>query len=102
VATDINHQLFKNDALIYELKGQANEFSIRSEKTYHSVTMKLAGAPFIGVWSPYPTEGNLVCLEPWWGIADTIDASGELSEKFGVNELAAGETFNASYEITVR
>lgn len=102
VATDINHQLFKDDALIYELKGQANEFSIRSEKTDHSVTMKLAGAPFIGVWSPYPTEGNLVCLEPWWGIADTVDASGELSEKFGVNELAAGETFNASYEITVR
>ncbi|EHE86034.1 putative aldose-1 epimerase domain protein [Latilactobacillus curvatus CRL 705] len=36
------------------------------------------------------------------GIADTVDASGELSEKFGVNELAAGETLNASYEITVR
>ncbi|KRM21955.1 aldose 1-epimerase family protein [Latilactobacillus graminis] len=102
VATDINHNLFKNDALIYELKGQANEFSIRSEKTDHAVTMKLAGAPFIGVWSPYPVQGNLVCLEPWWGIADTIDASGELTEKFGVNELAAGENFNASYEITIR
>ena len=102
VATDINHPLFKEDALIYELKGQENKFSIRSEKTDHAISLKVSGAPFIGVWSPYPTEGELVCLEPWWGIADDVDASGELSEKFGVNQLAPNEEFNASYEITVK
>lgn len=100
VATDINHALFKNDAMIYDLKGQENTFSIRSEKTKHSISMKLS-APFIGVWSPYPTAGNLVCLEPWWGIADDVEANGELSEKFGVNRLAPQATFNANYEITI-
>ncbi|MCP8857157.1 aldose 1-epimerase family protein [Latilactobacillus fuchuensis] len=101
VATDISHDLFKDDAMIYELKGQENVFSIRSEKTPHAISMKLS-APFIGVWSPHPTEGNLVCLEPWWGIADDVAATGELSEKFGVNQLAPQATFNANYEITVK
>lgn len=101
VATDISHELFKDDAMIYELKGQENVFSIRSEKTPHAISMKLS-APFIGVWSPHPTEGNLVCLEPWWGIADDVAATGELSEKFGVNQLAPQATFNANYEITVK
>ena len=101
VATDISHDLFKDDAMIYELKGQENVFSIRSEKTPHAISMKLS-APFIGVWSPHPTEGNLVCLEPWWGIADDVAATGELSEKFGVNQLAPQATFNANYEIMVK
>ncbi|MCI2033337.1 MAG: aldose 1-epimerase family protein [Lactobacillus sp.] len=103
-ATDVNqqlsHDLFKNDAIIYELKGQTI-FSIRSEKTRHGVEVTIPDAPFLGVWSPYPTTGNFVCIEPWWGIADPIDADGDLTRKLGINRLEPGAVFDHGYSIAI-
>ena len=103
-ATDVNqqlsHELFKNDAIIYELKGETI-FSIRSEKTRHGVEVTMPDAPFMGVWSPYPTKGNFVCIEPWWGIADTTDADGDFTHKLGINKLEPGEVFGHGYSIAI-
>ncbi|WP_390404379.1 aldose 1-epimerase family protein [Lacticaseibacillus jixiensis] len=103
-ATDVNqaltHDLFRNDAVIYALKGQTI-FSIRSEKTRHGVEVTIPDAPFLGVWSPYPTTGNFVCIEPWWGIADPVDADGELTHKLGMNTLQPGAVFDHSYSIAI-
>lgn len=103
-ATDVNqaltHELFKHDAVIYALKGQTI-FSIRSEQTRHGVEVTIPDAPFLGVWSPYPTTGDFVCIEPWWGIADTVDADGELTHKLGMNTLQPGAVFDHSYSIAI-
>lgn len=96
----LNHDFFKQDAVIYELNGRS-AFSLRSDKTRHGVMLTTTDAPFIGVWSPYPTEGNFVCLEPWWGIADTTDATGNLTEKLGINKLEPNEIFDHSYLIEI-
>lgn len=98
--TDIllTRELFKNDALVYETVG-SNSYSIKSEKTSHSVTVSYKDMPFVGIWSPYPVEAPFVCIEPWCGIADTIDATGDLSEKLGINHLEAGKKFQTSYQI---
>lgn len=94
-------ELFNNDALIYETIG-LNSFSICSEKSPHSVTLSYNHLPYVGIWSPYPKEAPFVCIEPWSGIADTTDASGELSEKFGIQKLASKEEFFSKYAITVK
>ncbi|MFD1428784.1 aldose 1-epimerase family protein [Lacticaseibacillus mingshuiensis] len=103
-ATDVNqmisHETFKNDALIFALNGKT-KFSLRSDKTSHGVSLTTEDAPFLGVWSAYPAQGDYVCIEPWWGIADTTDASGELTEKLGINKLAPGEVFDHGYQITI-
>ncbi|MCX2454873.1 aldose 1-epimerase family protein [Lacticaseibacillus nasuensis] len=102
--TDVNQQIshagFAQDAQIYELNGRSS-LSIKSDRTPHGVTLTTADAPFIGVWSQYPNLGDFVCLEPWWGIADTVDATGELTEKFGINTLAGGATFEHGFGITI-
>lgn len=94
----LSHHFFKDDAVIYALTGK-NTFSLRSDKSPHGVSLTVADAPFMGVWSPYPTLGDFVCLEPWWGIADTIDTSGRLEDKLGINTLAPGEDWERSYRI---
>ncbi|WP_461223988.1 aldose 1-epimerase family protein [Lacticaseibacillus suihuaensis] len=103
-ATDTNLQLdrefFKNDAAIYQLTGK-NTFSIRSEKTTRGVDLTVTDAQFMGVWSPYTDAATFVCLEPWWGIADTTDTNQELTDKLGINRLAPGETFDHGYDITI-
>lgn len=92
--------LFSDDALIYETKNK-NVFSILSDKTKHGISVSFTDFPYVGIWSPAKLEAPLVCIEPWYGIADTADASGLLEEKLGIQHLQAGEVFNCDYTIAV-
>lgn len=95
----ISHDLFKDDALIFELEG-ANTITIKNDKTAFEINVSSDNAEFVGLWSPYPIKGNFVCIEPWWGIADDINATGELTEKFAIKHLSnKDEEFNADYTI---
>lgn len=97
----LSRALFENDALVFETKG-LNSFSICSDQSPHRVTLSFNDLPFVGIWSPYPTEAPFVCIEPWAGVADTVEATGELSEKLGIQKLTAHEAFETKYSITVK
>ena len=97
----LNRELFKNDAMILETKGE-NAFSILSDKTKHGITLFYENLPFVGIWSPYEKEAPFVCIEPWAGIADTTDATGNIEEKMGMNHLLKGEVFTGQYMITIK
>ncbi|WP_034550077.1 aldose 1-epimerase family protein [Carnobacterium funditum] len=92
--------LFDDDALIYETKNK-NIFSILSDKTKRGISFRFEGFPYVGIWSPAKLKAPLVCIEPWYGIADTADASGLLEEKLGIQQLKAGEVFDCDYTITI-
>lgn len=100
-ATALTRELFSNDALIFETKG-LNSFSICSDKSPHKVTLSYNHLPFVGIWTPYGTDAPFVCIEPWAGVADTTDATGDLTEKFGIQTLAPREEFASKYAITVK
>jgi galactose mutarotase-like enzyme len=97
---ELSHELFKDDAIILDLKGQQTTLMTENDVNNHGVAFTVANAPFIGIWSPYPAEADFVCLEPWWGIADTVDFNGELKDKFGVNHLASNEEFNQEFSMS--
>lgn len=92
--------IFKNDALIYE---NIQSAKLVSSKSRHSVELFMEGFPFIGVWSKYLDDvgevAPFLCLEPWYGIADTLDSTGDYKEKLGINQLDVGEVFQAAYRI---
>lgn len=96
----LSRDLFKEDALIYETRG-LNAYTLGSEESSHSVTLAYNNIPYVGLWSPYPTEAPFVCIEPWWGFADTVDSNGRLEDKAGMNRLAAKENFKTEFSITV-
>lgn len=96
----IKRELFQQDALIFETKGK-NTFSIRSDKTTHAVEFTFEDFPYVGIWSVPDKEAPFVCIEPWHGIADTVDASGKLEEKLGIQTLSPLETFASHYMIEV-
>lgn len=97
---ELSDDLFKNDALIYELRGHDNKISLRTEESKFHVNVWTRDAPFVGIWSQYPKTADYVCIEPWWGIADRDDANGKLEDKYGMNHLKSGEEFNAGFSIT--
>jgi galactose mutarotase-like enzyme len=79
---------FENDAIV--LKGmKSKELIIKDQHQNKLISLEASDYPYYGIWakSPFP----FICLEPWDGIADKIDASGELTEKEGIISLQSFE-----------
>lgn len=96
----ITEELFDNDALIIE-NHQAQKVSLVNPAGKEYLTVAF-DAPLFGIWSPPKKNAPFICIEPWYGRADRENFSGELEKREWGNELAAGETFEASYCITVQ
>lgn len=96
----LTNSLFAQDALVYS---NIDLITLESNKSTHGVEIMFEKFPFVGIWSKYmETDGTMapfVCIEPWYGIADTYNTSGNMKEKFGVNKLEIGETFKAQYKM---
>lgn len=92
--------LFDNDALIYETAGK-NVLTIQSDKTDHFISLTFEDFPYVGIWSPPKKDAPFVCLEPWFGIADDINANGALKDKLGIIALDGNDSFSCYYSITV-
>ena len=95
----LQHELFKDDALIYHLDGQ---YALRlvDYVTGASVSLEAEQLPYLGIWSPYPKQAPFVCLEPWAGITDVATASGEFQEKEAIQHVSAGQTQSHVYTLT--
>ncbi|OKL37353.1 aldose 1-epimerase family protein [Domibacillus mangrovi] len=95
--------LFANDASIYS---NIDYVTLESTTTSNGIDVTLKGFPFVGIWSNYnEADGTIapfICIEPWYGVADTNETSGELKDKFGINKLEVGETFQAEYGMRFR
>ena len=96
----LNHERFSKDALVYT---SSDEMSVALTNRLDSRSVKVTweNMPFFGLWSPYPAEAPFVCIEPWAGIADEVSTTGELTKKFGMNQLAPHETFSCEYVIEI-
>lgn len=95
----LDHDLFDHDAQVLTLDNRETTVMISTPKNDHGVALTVA-APYLGIWSPYPKQAPFVCLEPWWGLADDVQATGDLDTKVAIHHLAAGQRFDASYQIT--
>ncbi|GAQ19762.1 aldose 1-epimerase [Oceanobacillus picturae] len=97
----LSYDLFKNDALIYR---NIKQVKLQSTKSGKGIQVDCAGFPYLGIWSKYnektDTIAPFLCIEPWHGIADMHDTTGELKEKAGINVLPAGEVFESEYVLS--
>lgn len=97
---ELSDDLFKDDALIFMMRGVNNKISLRTDKNHFHINVWTRNAPFVGIWSQYPKTANFVAIEPWWGIADRLDSDGKLEDKYGMNHLAPNDTFNVGFGMT--
>lgn len=52
--------------------------------------------PYVGLWSPSP-ECPFVCIEPWYGRADSHEYTGDFHSRPGVTTLAPGAFCDLGY-----
>ena len=90
----LSKALFYGDALVFK-QLQSNKITIASNQTKHGLSIQFDDFPYMGIWSA--KDADFVCIEPWCGIADSVDTTQQLTEKEGINTLHANEIFEVSW-----
>ena len=93
----LSYSLFENDALIFK-KLESKAITI-SENNVPFLKVKFEGFPSLGIWTKQ--KAPYICIEPWFGYADTMTNSGELSEKEGIQIIGIKEQFQSEYSIEI-
>ncbi len=95
-ALPLKKELFYKDALVFK-ELHSETISIKSSVTNHGLTVSFAGFPYLGIWSA--KDADFVCIEPWNGIADSENTTGELENKEGIIALKPAQNFVATWSI---
>ncbi len=94
----LHDHIFDHDALIFtDLKSR--EVSLSHRERGPVIKMEFGDFDYLGIWAK--PGAPFVCLEPWLGIADAEDHSGQLSEKEGIRSLAPRASETKKYSIEV-
>lgn len=92
----LHPSLFHADAVV--LKHLISDtMTIKSDKTPRGLRMIFKGFPFFGIWAA--KNAPFVCLEPWCGVADSVNTTQELTEKEGINVLDPNSRFERTWSI---
>lgn len=94
---NLNYALFENDALIIK-KIQSNSITI-TEKNKSVLRIKFEDFPHLGIWTK--NNAPFICIEPWQGYSDTIENSGNLFEKEGIQILKSNDAFECQFSIEI-
>lgn len=94
----LNKALFYKDALVFKhLKSE--QVSLKSDKTDRGFRFQFSGFPFMGIWAA--KDADFVCIEPWCGIADSVNTNQDFTQKEGINRLEAGGIFERGWKVEV-
>jgi galactose mutarotase-like enzyme len=94
----LKHELFYEDALVIKAMN-SNKISLQNKVNSHGLHFTFDGFPFFGIWAA--KDANFVCLEPWCGIADSVNHSGQLSDKEGIVILSAEESWQRTWQVDI-
>ena len=95
----LHEDIFENDALIFKAL-KSKEVKLVSKKSATEVILSFNDFKSLGLWAK--PKAPFVCIEPWLGYADVVDANQELTDKEGIIKLLAGKIFSAEYSIQVK
>ncbi|MBS1935365.1 MAG: aldose 1-epimerase family protein [Bacteroidetes bacterium] len=93
----LRKELFYKDALVFKYP-TSSIVSLKSDKTEHGLDFDFDGFPFLGIWAA--KNADFVCIEPWCGIADSVDTDQQFTHKEGINKLKSKEVFERSWSVT--
>ncbi len=92
----LSKDLFSRDALVFK-NFSSTGVSLKSNKTSHGFEFNFSGFPYLGIWAA--GGADFVCIEPWCGIADSVNSNRQLANKEGINKLGAGEIFSRTWTV---
>ena len=94
----VTEDLFDRDAYIIE-EHQTREVALAGPDGKIFLAVKF-DAPLFGLWAP-KKNAPFVCIEPWYGRCDGVDADQIFENKAYINRLEPGQVFNKNYHICI-
>jgi galactose mutarotase-like enzyme len=95
----LSEELFKEDALVFnDLSIKTVSFKNTNNKNY--IKLDFENFPYLGLWSK-PSGAPFLCIEPWFGVADSFNSSKNLEEKEGIITLEKDAIFSCFYSIEI-
>lgn len=94
----LKHSLFYEDALVLK-KINSDVISLRNTKNQHGLNFHFTNFTEFGIWSA--KDADFICLEPWCGIADSVNHNQQLSDKEGIVTLLPGKDFERTWSVEV-
>jgi galactose mutarotase-like enzyme len=91
----LSAELFDKDAIVFK-NLQSSWVELKHNTGSYSIRMNFAGFPHFAIWAKKGTQ-RFVCLEPWFGYADTVEGHDDLSTKPGIRTLKPHEKFVCEY-----
>lgn len=95
----IDTDTFNNDALIFE-DGQVQSVTLCNQEKVPYITLKF-DAPLVGLWSPSGKNAPFMCIEPWYGRADSVGFTGYFEDRKWIQHIKSGQQFRFKYQIIV-
>ena len=96
----LSHQLFKDRVVI--LDGITSKWlKIKSDNAKIALKIGIKNFNFVGLWTSHKKDAPFVCVEPWHGITDYSDTTGNLKVKKGIQKLKSGKKFDMRYYIKI-
>ncbi len=92
----LNYKLFENDAFVF--KNIASKSITILDKSKPFLKINYTDFPDLGIWTP---NAPFICIEPWFGYSDTVEKSGNIFEKEGIQLLEAKATFHSAFSIEI-
>ncbi len=93
----LKHELFYDDALVFK-NLKSDSISLMNTKNYNGLNFKFKDFPYFGIWAA--KDAPFVCLEPWCGIADSMQHNQQLKDKEGIITLAPKENWQRTWQVT--
>ena len=95
----LSKSTFDNDALVFK-NTQIEDVKLCSLKSKTKINFRCKGWPYLGIWTKKGSDA-FVCLEPWFGITDSVNFQGSFSSKEGIIGLKPNCKFEASFSIEI-
>ena len=92
----LKHDLFYNEAIV--LKDlQSDIISLKSARDAHGFDFHFKGFPYLGIWAQ--KDADFVCIEPWYGISDSVTHDQQLITKEGIEQLEPGDSWSEGWKV---
>ncbi|MFC0775722.1 aldose 1-epimerase family protein [Terrimonas alba] len=90
-------ELFYTDAIVFK-KLRSTSVKLVSGQYGEIFDFDFTGFPYLGIWAA--KGADFICIEPWCGIADSVNSTQQLIEKEGINVLDSTDQFEKSWTFT--
>ena len=81
---NLTRELFYQDAIVLKHL-RSTCLSLKTTKNSHGLDFYFDGFPYLGLWAA--RNADFVCIEPWCGIADSVNHDSDIAKKEGIEKI---------------